>query len=165
MLSACISNAAEWPSESLDATWLLGMPPTSLASNGLPATAKGDAQPSQHDSVPTWRAAASCGLPHPAAGKAGYLAPELQLVGAIPSEATDVFAFGRVMEAVLAELGEEAAAPTWREFIGQLTAADPAERPSAAAACRHVFFTGVSAWRKEQSRSCAIGAAAPRPLR
>ncbi|KAK3267259.1 hypothetical protein CYMTET_24173, partial [Cymbomonas tetramitiformis] len=91
-------------------------------------------------------------------GTSGYLAPELGRGGACPAPATDMFAFGKTVEALLAMVDEEFRTAEVADLIQGLTAEDPGGRPSAAQACRHAYFTAAATWRMGESRACVIGA-------
>ncbi|KAK3255948.1 hypothetical protein CYMTET_34894, partial [Cymbomonas tetramitiformis] len=87
-----------------------------------------------------------------------YVAPELRCEGAVPTSATDIFAFGKTLEAVAAMLDGDDVGTDLRELIEELTVPEAAARPSAVHACGHRYFTAVSNWRRGQTRTCSIGA-------
>eukprot|EP00854_Cymbomonas_tetramitiformis_P005445 gene5445-6600_t len=91
-------------------------------------------------------------------GTLGYLAPELGRDGACPTPATDMFAFGKTVEALLAMVDEEFISAEVVDLVQCLTLNYPGGRPSAAQASRHPYFTAAAAWRMGESRACVIGA-------
>ena len=79
----------------------------------------------------------------------GFDAPELLKTGATIK--TDMFAFGKTIEAVLLEMNAEA-----RDLADQLCSTLPEGRPTATEALRHPFFAPVRAWQKDERRICCV---------
>ncbi|KAK3265981.1 hypothetical protein CYMTET_25369, partial [Cymbomonas tetramitiformis] len=90
-------------------------------------------------------------------GTSGYLAPELGRGGAGPTPATDLFAFGKTVEALLAMVDEGFQSAESADLVQQLTVEDPGDRPSAAQACHHPYFAAAAGGRMGEPRTCAIG--------
>jgi hypothetical protein len=76
----------------------------------------------------------------------GFEAPELGTVGATIK--TDMFSFGRSVEAIKAEGSTT--------LVNALCQHDPKKRPTAYEALRDPFFAPVYTWQVEQKRACCL---------
>jgi Ran GTPase-activating protein (RanGAP) involved in mRNA processing and transport len=81
-----------------------------------------------------------------------FMAPELRVVGARASKASDVFAFGKTIEHVRDRLQEDVSS-----FLSRCTAAKPGDRCTAEQALADVFFRGAACRPDEwTSADCKI---------
>ncbi|KAK3237719.1 hypothetical protein CYMTET_52226, partial [Cymbomonas tetramitiformis] len=79
-------------------------------------------------------------------------APELAVTG--PTFATDMFAFGRLVE-VVAPRQEDAAQDILEDLLHRLASLEPAKRPTAAQACQHPYFDVPQGSEDERRTCCA----------
>jgi serine/threonine protein kinase len=99
---------------------------------------------------------------------AGFDAPELLQTGS--TAASDMFAFGKTVESIKThcedpsssarrledeDLASRAPSAT-DEFIRELTATNPSDRPTAEDAIKYLFFQPVQAWRVTELRECSL---------
>ena len=92
-------------------------------------------------------------------GTPAYMAPELQDINGIgvATCASDMYAFGRLVAEVREEMrhiDQQRAGDSLKDLVAKLTADDPQQRPTAAEALQHPFFTATAP--AEPERSCCL---------